>query len=251
MRLVCCPAIWVALLIPTFVSAQDPTPTPPSPTPVPPLSIEGERQIPAYRLVELRLAGPAVDDAEWDVMLASEPALDIQVREINSNGTAVHFVGPPGSYRVVAWVTIAGRMGKAVASVTIAAPPNPNPPNPGPGPNPNPDPNPPTPVPERYGMVTLLRPLVVLMPASERSALAGQYTAIASMAAAGAFKDVNAMQAAQREANRTTLGARLDAWKPVLDTIPPKLLTLWNSGQAKSLNQFQEVWAEIAMGVAP
>lgn len=123
----------------------DITPTPqPDPPPVP-LIIDGPSVAEVYRMVDLALAGPPVEDAEWDAIYGPDISYPVDIRETDPAGRTAVMVGPPGTYRVSVMATVAGKNRRAVKTVVIGVPSPPTPVPVPPGPEPGPTPQPPTP----------------------------------------------------------------------------------------------------------
>ena len=113
----------------------DPAPAPapaPAPTPRPHAAVPTIVVSPIthpYPLVHLSLSD-AVDSAGWDILYASDITQSIDKASLSPDGSACVFTGPPGKYRVSAWVTQSGQSAFVVASVTIPGGPPPQPPAP-------------------------------------------------------------------------------------------------------------------------
>ena len=135
------------ITIPDSIPDQKPRPSaeptpPPTPTPAAPAqspAIIVPTTIPQYPLIRLTLAGGPIDDVDWEMLFT--PNLTLTVDYVKTNVTAngattfgCVFTGPPGPYRITAWITAGGTISHATVSLTIPAPPapppNPTPPNP-------------------------------------------------------------------------------------------------------------------------
>lgn len=111
---------------------------------------------------------------------------------------------------------------RADAEVTVADPPPlPHPPGPTPTPTPTPDPVKPTPAPVlpdgKYKLAKYMHDLCVNMPAVQCRKLADALNGVAKTAREGGYQTKGQVIAAIGQADRTALGADLEAWKPLLD----------------------------------
>jgi hypothetical protein len=115
--------------------APQPKPTPPAPAPTPQpqpaatAAIVVPSAIHPYGLVKLSLSGGAFDDVDWEILYIPDLTVSVDSVETAANGSSCVFAGPPGAYRLTAWMTSSSQVSHVTASATIpGTPPAPSPP---------------------------------------------------------------------------------------------------------------------------
>jgi hypothetical protein len=163
----------------------------------------------------------------------------------------------PGRYEFILFA--ASSDGKTIAidqarhTVTVEGdapvPPGPNPPVP-------PGPNPPGPLPDgKYGLAKFAHgaasALVTADPSKASTArnLAGSFSSVASMIAAGTVNGQADIKAKTTAANNTALGSARDAWLPFFNSLRVQLNDLTRQKKISANDDFATAWREIADGL--